>query len=64
MPERFLDTNTRTYPRTLRQAFGPHTDSRIEEAGMPLDKADAVVICGCAVAAVVVVALYLAGVIA
>lgn len=56
--------NTRKYPRTLSEAFGPYTSTKIEEAGMPLDKADAIVICGCALAAVVVVGLYLLGVIA
>lgn len=56
--------NTRKYPRTLSEAFEPYTSTKIEEAGMPLDKADAIVICGCALAAVVVVGLYLLGVIA
>lgn len=26
-----LDTNTRTYPRTLQQAFGPHTSREIAD---------------------------------
>ena len=51
------------YPRTMKEAFGPYTSSKIEEAGMPFDKADAIVICGSAIAAVAIVVLCLFGVI-
>lgn len=64
MSERYIDNTTRTYPRTLSEAFGPHTSTKIEEAGAPLHKADAIVVCACALAAVVVAVLYLLGVIA
>lgn len=56
--------NTRKYPRTLNEAFGPYAGSKIEEAGMPFDKADAIVIWGCVIAAAVSVGLYLFRVIA
>ncbi len=28
---RYIDTNTRQYPRTLQEAFGPHTSRKIQE---------------------------------
>lgn len=31
---------TRKHPRTLQEAFGPYTDSQIEEPLRPLDDAD------------------------
>lgn len=34
-----MDT-TRKHPRTLQEAFGPYTDSQIEEPLRPLDRAD------------------------
>ena len=29
--QHYLDANTRRYPRTLRQAFGPYTSEEISE---------------------------------
>ena len=43
---------TRKYPRTLQEAFGPYTDSRIEEAKRPLDRDDKIVMVGCVVVAI------------
>lgn len=28
---RYIDTNTRSYPRTLQEAFGPHTSREIQD---------------------------------
>lgn len=33
--QHYLDANTRRYPRTLRQAFGPHTSEIISEQSEP-----------------------------
>jgi hypothetical protein len=33
--QHYLDANTRRYPRTLRQAFGPHTSEIISEPSEP-----------------------------
>lgn len=32
---RFIDNNTRRYPRTLNQAFGPYTSNQVEEPRDP-----------------------------
>lgn len=43
---------TRKYPRTMQEAFGPYTDNRIaEEADRPLDWQDRIVIQACVVCA-------------
>lgn len=36
-----MTTNTRRYPRTLEQAFGPHTSRHIDT---PMDKPDRIVV--------------------
>jgi len=41
--------NTRKYPRTLQQAFGPYTSSHIEEHKQPMDWQDVVVTVACCV---------------
>lgn len=43
---------TRKYPRTLQEAFGPYTDNRIVEPKRPFDRDDKIVMIGCIVAAV------------
>ena len=30
--QHYLDANTRRYPRTLQQAFGPYTTAQIDDA--------------------------------
>lgn len=50
---------TRKHPRTMQEAFGPYTSAPLEEPSDPWDWQDAVVICGCAAAAVIVVVLQL-----
>ena len=42
--------NTRSYPRTLQQAFGPYTSNQIEEPQREYDWQDKVVMTGCAIA--------------
>ena len=44
--------NTRKYSRTLEEAFGPYTSHVIDDAGYPLQKADAIALGGCAAAMV------------
>lgn len=50
--------NTRRYPRTLQEAFGPYADSHIEEPAPPRDYSAAwwAAMCICAVAATIVIA--------
>lgn len=43
---------TRKYPRTLQEAFGPYTDNRIEEGKRPFDRDDKIVMLGCVVAVI------------
>ena len=43
---------TRKYPRTLQEAFGPYTDSRIEEPKESFDRDDKIVMIGCVVAVI------------
>lgn len=42
--------STRKHPRTLQEAFGPYTSSRIDELQPPMDTADVVVTVACALA--------------
>lgn len=58
-----MDTNTRRYPRTLNEAFGPYTSQHITEDKPPMPAADVVVVVTCTVAAVVLLGLVLFGVI-
>ena len=57
-----MDT-TRKYPRTLEQAFGPYARGPIQEQYEPMPKADRIVVAGCIVAGIIMVALVLAGVV-
>jgi hypothetical protein len=52
---------TRKYPRTLEQAFGPHTSRHIYEQQKPLPKEDCIVIVVCFAGAVVLIGMLLAG---
>lgn len=55
--------NKTKFPRTLEEAFGPHTSRKIEEPGRPMDYADRIVLWGCAVCAAILAALVIAGVV-
>jgi len=44
--------NSRKYPRTLQEAFGPYCSPEIEDTPTPIDWQDAVVLAGCGVACV------------
>jgi hypothetical protein len=48
--------NTRKYPRTMQEAFGPYTDNQIAE-DESMETADKVVVIACAVAFVYCMAL-------
>jgi hypothetical protein len=52
---------TRKYPRTMKEAFGPYTSTHITETDPPLDWQDWVVMVGSIVTAVVCVLLVLVG---
>ena len=54
--------NTRKYPRTLNEAFGPYTSNRIDE-DLPMDWQDYLVIAACIVTVSICVSLVLVGVI-
>lgn len=47
--------NTRRYPRTLNEAFGPYTSSHIEEKPTGYSLAWWLAVCACAVACAVVI---------
>ncbi|CAB5144479.1 hypothetical protein UFOVP147_15 [uncultured Caudovirales phage] len=49
--------NTRKYPRTLNEAFGPYTSPYITETDPPMDWQDVVVLVGCLICLVCVIAL-------
>ena len=49
--------NTRQYPRTLQQAFGPYTSNQIVEPKQPMDWQDKLVYWGAAVTLISVVAI-------
>lgn len=44
--------NSRKYPRTLQEAFGPYTSHGIESPREPMQRADVIVLIGCALSAV------------
>lgn len=46
------DMQTRRYPRTLQEAFGPYTSTQIEEPSAPVHPADKVVLVACTLAAI------------
>ena len=54
---------TRRYPRTLTEAFGPHTSRHIEEPHAPMPTADKIVVIGSLAVLALVVALVIFGVI-
>ena len=45
--------NTRQYPRTMTEAFGPHTSRSLYVKPEPLHKNDLIVLIGSAIAALV-----------
>jgi hypothetical protein len=50
----------------MQEAFGPHTSNQLDEKGYtvrPLDKQDKIVLWGCAIIFVVVMALFKTGII-
>lgn len=61
--KRSLIMQTRKYPRTLQEAFGPHTSRDVQEPVTPFDRSDAIVMAGCALAVAVTVGAYLLGVV-
>jgi cytochrome c-type biogenesis protein CcmH/NrfF len=54
---------TRKYPRTMQQAFGPHTNFVVHPKPEPMHRNDKIVLWGCAAAVVVVGALVILGVV-
>jgi hypothetical protein len=52
--------NTRKYPRTLKEAFGPYTSNRIEEPVYRMDWQDRVVLTGSIIVALVLLFVLLA----
>jgi len=54
--------NTRKHPRTLNEAFGPYTSSRIDD-DLPMDWQDKVVVGGCFVTLIICGALMLWGIV-
>lgn len=46
--------NTRKYPRTLQEAFGPHTSREIHA---PRDRNDTIVVAGCLAAVAALAAI-------
>ena len=54
---------TRKYPRTLQEAFGPHTSREVLEKSGGYHLSDKIVLWGSGIAAVVMVALVVIGVI-
>ena len=52
---------TRRYPRTLTEAFGPHTSTRITEKPDPMPKSDKIVLVACTLAAVAFVCMVAVG---
>lgn len=49
---------TRKYPRTLQEAFGPYTDSRIEEPKESFDREDKLVMKWCAVIVIALAVIF------
>lgn len=44
---------TRRFPRTMQEAFGPYTDDNLYEPQRPMDWEDKVVLTGCVVTAII-----------
>lgn len=55
--------NSRRYPRTLQEAFGPYTSRSISEPYAPMHRSDKIVVAGCVVAALVLAVLMVVGVV-
>ncbi len=53
--------NTRKFPRTLNEAFGPYASGPIQEQTDPMPEADRLVIGICAVAAIALIGMALVG---
>ena len=53
--------NTRRYPRTLEQAFGPHTSRHITEPDEPMPTADKIVVAASLIAAAALIGMILIG---
>lgn len=53
--------NTRKYPRSLEEAFGPYARGQIQEPSRPMDWQDRVVIVGSVIAAVALAAILMWG---
>lgn len=51
------DPSTKTFSRTMQEAFGPHEDNIIFEQPEPLHKHDKIVLLACFLAFVVLVGL-------
>lgn len=49
--------NTRKYPRTLNEAFGPYACGPIQEPHQPMEKSDTIVLVASIIAAVAFVAI-------
>jgi hypothetical protein len=52
---------TRRYPRTIEEAFGPYARGPIHEPPEPMSRADRIVIYGCAIAGFALVGFMIAG---
>lgn len=50
---------TRTYPRTMQQAFGPYTSRSIDENYTPMHPHDKTVLWGCLLAAIALIIIEL-----
>jgi hypothetical protein len=49
--------NTRKYPRTMNEAFGPYSNGPIHEPSRPMDWQDRVVLTAAVIAAICVIAI-------
>lgn len=57
-----MNQTTRTYPRTMEQAFGPYHRGGIYEEVQRMDKSDKIVLAGCAVSILAIAVLIYMGV--
>jgi len=53
--------HTGRYPRSLEEAFGPHTSRHFVEDYQPMPAADVIVVATCAIAALVLTVMALMG---
>jgi hypothetical protein len=54
--------NTRKYPRTMQEAFGPYTSHRIDDVERPFDHQDSIVMVACAIAVALLALMAIGGV--